>query len=220
MGVNMCTTECTVDQLVDILISTPSNTEQLVHCREYGTPKFWLQALGKFGFPQDDLEMEKLIKAKESDPESADEVFPNLFLGNKAAAENMEFQRKLGVTHLINAAAGTPSQLVVNPDEAALVEASISYLPVSICHKRDPKHVLKTVAAWIEVALARGGRVLVCCWQGASRSASMVLAFLISNQRMGVKEALLKVKRIRDIRPSNLFLQHLINYSTIIDHKD
>ena len=64
----------------------------------------------------------------------------------------------------------------------------------------------------IEKSIQLGDRVLVNCWQGASRSATVVLAYLIKYQDMGVEEALRMVKERRDIRPNNSFLQSLINY--------
>ena len=65
---------------------------------------------------------------------------------------------------------------------------------------------------WIEQGLDGGGRVLVVCWQGASRSATVVLAYLVRYKGVGLDEAVRMVKQKRDIRPNNFFLQQLIDY--------
>jgi len=36
-----------------------------------------------------------------------DEVYPNIFIGDKASAENTRFLSKMGITHVLNAAEGT-----------------------------------------------------------------------------------------------------------------
>ena len=64
----------------------------------------------------------------------------------------------------------------------------------------------------IEDSLSDDNKVMVNCWQGASRSATVVLAYLIRYQAMSVEVALRMVKEKRDIRPNNDFLQSLIQY--------
>ena len=83
---------------------------------------------------------------------------------------------------------------------------------------------------WIKEALDGGGKVLVNCFQGASRyvkensyhfyyyevtfrSATVVLAYLIQEKKMTVEEAIVCVKKKRDVRPNNAFLQQLIDLS-------
>ena len=55
-----------------------------------------------------------------------------------------------------------------------------------------------------------GGRVMVNCWQGASRSATVVLAFLMMHHNMELSAVLAMVKTRRDIRPNNGFLKQLL----------
>ena len=51
---------------------------------------------------------------------------------------------------------------------------------------------------------------MVNCWQGASRSATVVLAFLMQHHDMDLMTALKMVKTKRDIRPNNGFLKQLV----------
>ena len=63
---------------------------------------------------------------------------------------------------------------------------------------------------WIRRSVESGGRVMVNCWQGASRSATVVLAFLMMHHDMELSAVLAQVKTRRDIRPNNGFLKQLV----------
>lgn len=63
---------------------------------------------------------------------------------------------------------------------------------------------------WLRRRLERGGKVMVNCWQGGSRSATVVLAFLLQHKQLSLDTALVTLKQRRDIRPNNGFLNQLI----------
>ena len=63
---------------------------------------------------------------------------------------------------------------------------------------------------WMRSSLASGGKVMVNCWQGASRSATIVLAYLIQHHKLPLIDAIKMVKSKRDIRPNNGFLKQLL----------
>ena len=58
------------------------------------------------------------------------------------------------------------------------------------------------------------GRVLVSCQMGVSRSAACVLAYLIIYRDMTLLEALRTLRRSRDVRPNDGFLEQLIILDT------
>merc|ERR1711963_297769 len=62
---------------------------------------------------------------------------------------------------------------------------------------------------FIEEAINSNGRILVHCLMGMSRSATLVLAFLVKRRQMDLIEALKLVKSSRDIRPNDGFLWQL-----------
>jgi len=63
---------------------------------------------------------------------------------------------------------------------------------------------------FIAEALAAGGRVLVHCEQGQSRSASVVAAHLMSSEQVGVHEALAVLRKHRpSVRPNAGFMDQL-----------
>ena len=51
---------------------------------------------------------------------------------------------------------------------------------------------------------------MVNCWQGASRSATVVLAFLMMHHDIELSTVLAEIKTRRDIRPNNGFLKQLL----------
>merc|ERR1712210_294186 len=72
---------------------------------------------------------------------------------------------------------------------------------------------------WIRSSLASSpeARVLVNCWQGASRSATIVLAFLLQHEAMSLQDALKQIKSRRDVRPNNGFLKQLLRLEKILN---
>lgn len=65
---------------------------------------------------------------------------------------------------------------------------------------------------WVRVANALGlptGRVLVHCAMGVSRSATIVLAFLMIFENMTLVDAIQTVQAHRDICPNSGFLRQL-----------
>ena len=62
----------------------------------------------------------------------------------------------------------------------------------------------------MEAAIKSGGKVLVNCWQGASRSTTIVLAYLVKCEGLDLVEALRLVRAKRDVRPNDGFLLQLI----------
>lgn len=225
---------CTVDSLVEILHSTSSPVNLLDHndALGEGIPFYFIAALeevsGMYHPPprttKEDLAVEEF--RKKMAPAAGNEVFSNIMIGNKAAAEDASFLASLGVTHLLNCAhvlghwmgQENPKVYRVDPDLAELAQRGINILQlelldeskVEICEKFQENN------AWIKQALDSGGKVLVNCYQGASRSATVVLAFLIQEHKMQVEEALVAVKKKRDIRPNNGFLQQLIDFSNAV----
>lgn len=64
-------------------------------------------------------------------------------------------------------------------------------------------------AKFIENGINGGGKVLVHCMVGMSRSATCVLAYLMICKKMSAAEAIRTVRMHRDIRPNDGFIQQL-----------
>ncbi|XP_032987144.1 dual specificity protein phosphatase 13 isoform X3 [Rhinolophus ferrumequinum] len=138
-----------------------------------------------------------------------DEVWPNLFLGDAYAARDKSKLLQLGITHVVNVAAGKfqvdtgdkfyrgmPLEYYgVEADDNPFFDLSVYFLPV---------------ARYIRTALNfPQGRVLVHCAMGVSRSATVVLAFLMIYENMTLEEAIQTVQAHRAICPNSGFLRQL-----------
>ncbi|XP_060262689.1 dual specificity protein phosphatase 13A isoform X7 [Ovis aries] len=137
------------------------------------------------------------------------EVWPNLFLGDAYAARDKNKLTQLGITHVVNVAAGKfqvdtgakfyrgmPLEYYgIEADDNPFFDLSVYFLPV---------------ARYIRSALSvPQGRVLVHCAMGVSRSATVVLAFLMICENMTLVEAIQTVQARRDICPNSGFLRQL-----------
>ncbi|KAM8776197.1 dual specificity protein phosphatase 13A isoform 5-T5 [Rhynchonycteris naso] len=138
-----------------------------------------------------------------------DEVWPNLFLGDAYAARDKSKLTQLGITHVMNVAAGKfqvdtgakfyhgmPVEYYgIEADDNPFFDLSVYFLPA---------------ARYIRTALSvPQGRVLVHCAMGVSRSATIVLAFLMIYENMTLVEAIQKVQAHRNICPNSGFLRQL-----------
>ena len=97
-------------------------------------------------------------------------VAPYLLLGDARDAANARLLLRLGVTHILNVAAGTPP----------VHEADFIYLhlPLQDTPEQPLLAFFPAAVAFIMDARDAGGVVLVHCQMGISRSVACVLAFL------------------------------------------
>ena len=66
----------------------------------------------------------------------------------------------------------------------------------------------------INSVVSSGGRVMVSCQRGVSRSAACVMAYLMIHTEMTARDALTLMRRSRDVRPNDGFLQQLLSLDT------
>uniref|UniRef100_A0A672G2N0 Dual specificity protein phosphatase n=1 Tax=Salarias fasciatus TaxID=181472 RepID=A0A672G2N0_SALFA len=139
-----------------------------------------------------------------------DEVWPNLYIGDMSVANDRYSLWKLGITHVVNAAHGrmycqgshdfygsTVDYYGVPADDSPSFDLSCYFFPS---------------AEYIQKALdstAGKSRVLVHCAVGVSRSATLVLAYLMIHHHYTLLEAINKVKEHRWIFPNRGFLKQL-----------
>lgn len=145
--------------------------------------------------------------------EPYNEVYPGVLLGDGPTALCVGMLRRLGVTHVLNAACGRDASLcLVNTGPALYRAAGIRFLGIEaldmVGFRLD--RFFDEAAEFIDSALAEpGGRVFVHCHQGISRSATLVLAFLMLRRRLSAREAVRLVRARREIVPNRGFLRQL-----------
>ncbi|XP_063071535.1 dual specificity protein phosphatase 3b [Engraulis encrasicolus] len=141
------------------------------------------------------------------------EVYPSIYVGNESAARNVSCLQSLGVTHVLNAAEGD-SLMHVNTNAEFYAGTDITYygIPAWDTDHFDLSVFFEEGADFIESALAYKhgtGKVFVHCQKGYSRSATLVLAFLMLRQSMDVRTAVAMVRQKREIGPNDGFLRQL-----------
>lgn len=137
-----------------------------------------------------------------------DEVYPNLFVGNAEAAENLEYLKKIGITHVVNMA-----EEDVDTDASTYEDTAIQYLGIAIVDWASSKidaH-FQNVSKFIENGIKTGGKVLVHCFMGYSRSATVAIAYLMMCEGMSAVKACQTVRAKHLCRPNDGFLQQLVD---------
>ncbi|CAL1599830.1 unnamed protein product [Knipowitschia caucasica] len=137
-----------------------------------------------------------------------DEVWPNLFLADMTVANDRYSIWKLRITHVLNAAHGRPHS-EGSPD---FYGPSVEYcgVPADDSPSFDLSKYFTSSAKFIHNALeVEEGRVLVHCAVGVSRSASLLLSYLMLHHSLSLLEAVLTVKQHRWIFPNTGFLKQL-----------
>ncbi|KAM6330167.1 uncharacterized protein O3Q21_003651 [Podargus strigoides] len=163
-------------------------------------------------------EIEQLLNTGRPSCNHVDEVWPNLFLGDLVTAHNRFILWKMGVTHVLNAAHGT----VYSHGGQDFYGATIDYygVPAHDLPSFDISQFFFSAAQFIHNALnTPGAKILVHCAVGVSRSASLVLAYLMINHHLPLIEAIKTVKEHRWISPNRGFLKHLRNLDVQLRQK-
>ncbi|KAK2504194.1 hypothetical protein MC885_005695 [Smutsia gigantea] len=150
-----------------------------------------------------------LVQDRQETPwNEVDEVWPNVFIAEKSVAVNKGRLKRLGITHILNAAHG--AGVYTGPEFYTGLE--IQYLGVEVDDFPEvdiSQHFRKAAEFLDEALLTYRGKVLVSSEMGTSRSAVLVVAYLMIFHGMAVLDALMTVRRKRAIYPNSGFLQQL-----------
>mmetsp|Transcript_23989 Transcript_23989/g.42292 ORF Transcript_23989/g.42292 Transcript_23989/m.42292 type:complete len:165 (+) Transcript_23989:288-782(+) len=119
-----------------------------------------------------------------------------LFIGSVGASRNRESLLKAGITHVLCVAKDLEFKF---GDEFVFENVSVLDQP-----SEDLRQHFKRTIAFIENALARNGRVLVHCFRGKSRSATILCAYLIFKTSCSVEEAMRLVRTNRPQAAPNM----------------
>lgn len=130
------------------------------------------------------------------------EIIPSLFLGDYSSASKRDALKERKVTHIINCARIARKWF---PEDFTYHHLEIDDHPME-----DILTHLDRCCAIINEARQGGGAVLVHCMAGISRSASVVVAYLVKFEKMPLPEALRHAKEIRTVvNPNPGFMQQL-----------
>lgn len=136
-----------------------------------------------------------------------------LYLSGSVGAEDLSQLLELGITHIINI-----TDMIPNYHEKEMNnngESLFTYMNIAIpdCGSIQLAAFLPDVIHFITNAINSNGRVLVHCFAGKSRSASIVIAFIMQSKRWGFQEAFKFVQSKRDVVDPNFgFCTQLMEY--------
>ncbi|XP_032526897.2 dual specificity protein phosphatase MPK-4-like isoform X2 [Danaus plexippus] len=136
---------------------------------------------------------------------SVDLIDDGLYLGNLACARDHKTLEQLGVTHILTV------DLVPLPrsilDQTSLI---IKYIKLADVPKEDLITHLPECNDFIKDSIANGGKVLVHCYFGVSRSAAVVIGYIMEKYGLCYEDAFVLVKsKRRFIGPNNGFVAQL-----------
>ncbi|XP_063346984.1 dual specificity protein phosphatase 13A-like isoform X1 [Pelmatolapia mariae] len=147
-----------------------------------------------------------------------DEVWPNLYIGNVAVAQNKKTLHKLSITHVLNAAHSKQGSI---GDQSFYGNTCVYFgIPGEDSEDFDLSQYFKPATDFIHKALmSKDGKVLVHCIMGVSRSATLVIAYLMLWQRLTLRDALKHVVQKRAIYPNRNFLSLLLKLDEQLTRK-
>ena len=152
-------------------------------------------------------------------------IADGLYLGSDAVARSRQVLAEQGITHVLNATAYSSPEYF-RPVSGAVTEASCALSASPPQHGgtaadggpalqyfslwlqdtpgEDLLCVLYDACDWLDAVRRGGGRVLVHCSQGVSRSAALCIAYLMHTQGATFDDAFNAVKSIRGVASPNM----------------
>jgi protein-tyrosine phosphatase len=154
-----------------------------------------------------------------------DEILPNLYLGSAKASKDLDGLSSLGITHILNIAGRQhfPSSFVYKKSFFKDKDSQINAISSTELNGKEEEEEeveeesqilnqaqLIDIFEWMDVQLKekKKNKIFVHCMAGISRSASIVIGYLVWSKRFTIPQAYSHVKNIRSrIRPR--FLKQL-----------
>merc|ERR1712113_399272 len=135
------------------------------------------------------------------------------FIGSVGASTNKQRLKDKGVTHI----------LIVGKGLKKYHPQSFEYLQINVDdHPRAATYLaskLPTALAFIARALSSGGSILVHCFAGKSRSATVVLAYLMVSEGLSLQQAMAVLRAQRPVCQPNLgFMAELLKVQRNCTH--
>lgn len=151
---------------------------------------------------------------KDGRSEDMHEVWPRVWVGSAAAADDALTMAGRGITHVVSVL-NTPCNTTSFP--------GVCYLRLELANDMtsDIQQFFNRSYHFIHRALKRPlARVLIHCYVGASRSTALACSYLMRSERLTMRQALDTVKQARIVTNPNVgFRQQLLDYEWILHFK-
>uniref|UniRef100_A0A3B4BFN4 Dual specificity protein phosphatase n=1 Tax=Periophthalmus magnuspinnatus TaxID=409849 RepID=A0A3B4BFN4_9GOBI len=154
-------------------------------------------------------DLEQILYSAPRSCRHGDEVWPNLYLGDMFMSHDKFGLWQLGITHVLNASHG--KLCCKGSDDFYGTTVKYYGVPANDLPTFDLSPFFYPAAEFIHQALTTGGKVLVHCAVGVSRSAALVLAYLMIHHHLSLLSSIRHVQQKRWIFPNRGFLRQLIS---------
>lgn len=144
---------------------------------------------------------------------NTNEIVPNLYVGDIASAYNRAELKRMGITHIVTAILGV-SPIFPN-------DFTYKNIPIRDIPGENIDNYFSISNEYISKAIKGGGKVLVHCMCGVSRSATLVAAYLMYAHNYSCEDAIkLLQKRRSCVDPNDGFKEQLSNFQNTLQEKD
>ncbi|XP_070532115.1 dual specificity protein phosphatase 12-like isoform X2 [Ptychodera flava] len=128
-------------------------------------------------------------------------IRPGLYIGCRADAYDVEALKAANITHILT--------LEYEPLEINSGDFKYNFVRVSDVPNEDILSHFPECLEFVEEGIRKGG-VLVHCFMGVSRSATIIVAYLMSKDKKSVTDTLQSVRQIHnDVGPNHGFMDQL-----------
>ena len=149
------------------------------------------------------------------DTEDISQISESIYIGNISVTTNKKILKSIGITHILS----------ITSTMTALYPVDFIYKHVVAYDLPDfnlaPEFT--NCARYIQSVISSGGRILVHCMNGASRSVAIVLAYFIyiNYNNLRVNEILKMIQNSRPIaHPNNGFMNQLYRYDFSVNGRN
>lgn len=140
---------------------------------------------------------------------NVDQVEKNLYLGNVTTAMDLDWLKKHNISHILTIETCPLPQKI----ETFMPHITFQYFHLADMPRADILSLFQSSFEFLDKALESGGTVLVHCFYGVSRSATLVIAYLMKKYSMSFSDAYELVKQKRKIAyPNRGFQEQLKLY--------
>ena len=136
---------------------------------------------------------------KDSNP--IDHIIDNIYLGDFRTADNIDILKEHNITHIINCAFNLPNKY---PEQ-------ITYKRLELRDETDQPIIEKLEEAYQFIKANKDKNIFVHCVFGKSRSASVVIFYIMKEKKLNFNEAKNFVKNIRQIVEPNSGFENELN---------
>ena len=139
-------------------------------------------------------------------------IIDNLWLGDMVGAYNKFLMKRNGITHILTVAQG------IMPKFPTMFQYKL--INILDMPQANLKQHFQSCIKFIKDAIADGGTVYVHCYAGVSRSATIIIAYLMQEHGMSYLDAMQHVRKCRwFINPNDGFKRQLQTFNRELNNK-